>query len=166
MATLKTENMKKTFPVWLKIESESGNIFIEHVKSGNWSIPATVSYEIGEADNPPQSVEVMTLEECKDKIAKQKGFSDWKDLLKHQLTFNLILRDQDQANSLYTSQFKTKSDSLQLELEQVKAERDAMRGILWEIKNVLDNFNGIIIIKSDDHFGTSIGKALQSTKQQ
>lgn len=45
----------------------------------------------------------MTLQECKDQIARQKGFSNWQDLVKHQFE-HLISRDYDEAVRLYTQE--------------------------------------------------------------
>ncbi len=46
---------------------------------------------------------MKTLEQIKDEVARKKGFSDWKDLLKYQLNLGLISRDMDEAAKLYAN---------------------------------------------------------------
>jgi hypothetical protein len=46
---------------------------------------------------------MKTLQECKNQVAKEKAFSDWKDLLKYQF-INLIDRDYNEASKLYAKE--------------------------------------------------------------
>lgn len=53
---------------------------------------------------PPEQPKGKTLDQCKDDVAKENGFSSWKDLLKHQINIGLINRDSDEANKRFYAQ--------------------------------------------------------------
>ena len=83
--------------------------------------PLITEFGMEKARKDSQSVEVMTLEECKAMIAKKYGFAKFIDLKIHHKPLG-VYPYIDEAAVLYSSQFKAKADSMQLELEQVKAE--------------------------------------------
>lgn len=143
-----------------------------------------------------QSVEVMTLEECRNKVATDRGLGDWDYLclryLENDTAFpsrkQWINSASDLAAELYASQYKLQAeeatqiafetitdiarqrDILKAELEQVKAERDAMREALSDISKLPDlrfgddyKTDGYALALENVH--RIANKALQSTKQ-
>lgn len=103
----------------------------------------------------PQS-EVMTLEKCKARIATIAGYIDWRNLLddidnsSDEDVYDLYF---DQAAELYASQLKAQLEAnttvrtdnskvianLQEELEKMKAERDAYKKALDQVRSMSCN---------------------------
>lgn len=100
----------------------------------------------------PQSADVMTLQECKTKILEKYNETRMVGLI----PISTLIVLSDEAAELYSSQFKAKSDQLQAELEQVKAERDVYKEGLREISNYETGPDYLLKIAQ---------QALQSTKQ-
>lgn len=118
--------------------------------------------------NVPQSVEVMTLEECKERFAKDHNVKDWKAAV-YECTYEIGLGRKfdlefiiDNVNEIYTQQFKAKADHLQSELEQVKADNVKLKELissmcsLWRKSHGSSSMHSIIL---------EAEKVLQSTKQ-
>lgn len=93
-----------------------------------------------------------TLDECKDEVAMEKGFSNWKDLLRHQMNFSLISRDSDEANRRFFSQAKAVEPQQELIRYDIDFGGNVMAGIeaVGEIKIIgaMDGYgNGIPVDK-------------------
>ncbi|RZM21771.1 MAG: DUF551 domain-containing protein [Pedobacter sp.] len=85
----------------------------DFTKGAEWAI---------ERLQPPQSGDDMTLEECREKIAKDRGYSSWKGChgKKFYTKYQLVQNVNDESAELYASQFKAKSDQLEQENKRLK----------------------------------------------
>lgn len=109
----------------------------------------------------PQSVELMTLEELMDE--HRLYMCGIKDMPTQKVTYSGAIK----VAEIYASQFKAKSESLQLELEQVKAERDALFSLLKRVDRVFirKDLSNVGAYYEFTDTREAVNKALQSTKQ-
>lgn len=78
----------------------------------------------------------LTLQQCKDQVARSKGFSDWNDLLKFQFT-HLIDRDRDEASVKFASE-KIK-EALELAAARATTKQSDDFGLYWVDKSSILN---------------------------